>query len=224
MSKKHESLEHLKKIADRCTSEADVMEEVANLSYEEKMRMVFGTEGEKVFERIKKASVATLEFCEDHGLLNDYERQTFKRDEALGILRAVGKAYELSTESLARQELQAMSEQTQFGAKVANEINDLARELSQVLDELTHYDCLYAGILRGRQMNTHYLDDEGSCVPFTQAEINMNQARELAQHQEFNDWRRKERLKTEMVFDGTIDPLPLPEGEDALQLKIPLWK
>ena len=59
MDKVTEELEQLQAIADRCETEDDVLREVARLSPEQKMRMVYATAENQFTEDVREAALVT---------------------------------------------------------------------------------------------------------------------------------------------------------------------
>lgn len=224
MADLNDAREELQAIAERCENEDDVYREVARLKPEEKMRMVFATYADTFIEDITQASLSTIDICEAYGILNCRESMTFKRCRALGILRAVAKTYEQSSEHQARQELQAQTEHTQYGARLASDINDLARELSIIIEGLIVLDSRYGGVLQGRKHGVNFINDEGDCVGMSDAEIKASDDHTKSCAKEFDEWQRKERKLVELVAAGTIDPPDLKDGIDSRQLLLPIWK
>lgn len=224
MADLNEAREELQAIADRSETSDDIYREVARLKPEEKMRMVFATFADQFFEDINEASLLTIDICEAYGILNCTESMSFKRCRALGILRAVAKTYEQSSEQMARQELQAQDENTQYATGLSDAINDLARELDLIIEHLITLDARYGAVLLGRKQGVNFINDEGDFVPMSEEVIAANEQHKKDYARDFDEWQTKERKLVELVASGTIDPPPLKEGQDSRQLVLPTWK
>lgn len=220
----NDATEELQAIADRCETDEDVRREVARLSPEEKMKIVYSTASSELFESIKYWSVWTIDFIEANGLGNNYEAGVFQREITVGMLLALARIYEQSTESMSRAELQIMSRETEYASRLATDANDLGRLLSQVVDQIITNDMNYESVLKGRQMDVHFTDEQGNHTPFTKQEL----AKVKAQRVDANKCKRDERMHLrayhEMIFDGTLEPYKLANDMSDRQLVIPVWK
>lgn len=222
MDKINEELEELQAIADRCETEEDVFREVSRLSPEQKMRMVYGTAMAQFVEDVQETSIQTLDFCIDNGLLNDHESKTFRRDQCLGILSCIAKTYLLSTEQATRQELQCMSEYTEFASRIAGATNTAANSMIALLEKLIQLDSAYTAILTGRKMNVHFINDDGDHEPFSDQELEAKAQQAEYQQAEREKYYDSIRAAVEEVYWG-LPPRALDEEENARQLAIPLW-
>ena len=145
----------------------DLEQKIAELSKEEKDKVLWNVIVEDQYDRITTWALWTLDFLEKEGLVNNYETGTSDRKPALGMLKALAKLTSQSAATMARQELQVLSEETQFGSEIAQKISDATAEMDLIAEEIASYHCQYEAILSGRRRNIHYVDDEGSSKPYT---------------------------------------------------------
>lgn len=148
-----------------------LQEQIAGLSNEERNKVLWDLIVEDQWDRIREWSLWCIDFMDSQGLVNNHETQTSDRKPALGMLVALTKMMAMSADSMARVELQVMSEGSEFGSQVAQEISDVANNLVTDAEALATLHCAYEAVLAGRRRNVHYIDTEGKTEPFTQEEV-----------------------------------------------------
>lgn len=196
-----EANEQLLAIVERCESKEDVEREVSALSADEKMRMVYSCAVDEFFDSVKAESLGFIDWVEENHIVNDYQTGTSRRDVVMGMLSALTLMLKQSSEIQARQEMQACSEDSQFGMRIAERVNDLAVELHTLTEDIKALECHYHAVLKGRQMDCHFTDDEGTHVPYSDEELE----RKRLQRQELREWlaqQQEETKKDPRVSEG----------------------
>lgn len=141
----------------------------------ERKKNEYGIAKEVAFGRIKNEAIAAIDYIEDLGITNDYENGCANRERHLGWLQALVACYEQGSGAQSRQELQAQTEQTQFAASLADEVNELSIELRKTLDALIAYETAYLAVIYGRRQGVHYRDDLGNFTEYSPEEIYRNE-------------------------------------------------
>ena len=135
------------------------------MTQEKKMQYVYDLATEEMFEDIKLQSLRFIDYCEDTGCVNDYEAGVGKQDALVGVILIATKMLQQQAESQARHEMQAVSEESQFGMRLADSISDHAVGIHQAADHLANLTSHYAAVLRGRRMGWHFTNEFGEGVP-----------------------------------------------------------
>ena len=159
-----EAPEQMEAMAARCETAEDVKREVSNLSREDLYKLVFSSSGEDFFQSVKGHACKFLQFADDNSLINNYETGTSRRDVILGYLYAITKVLEMSTSEQARVEMQVQTEDTQYGMRLADNANNICRQLMNLSAELIENECQYNSVLFGRRAGVHFTDNDGSFV------------------------------------------------------------
>jgi hypothetical protein len=141
------------------------LSEAAQLPFKEQCTNIYPQLTEEFYNSARDQGIAFLDSCEETGLINNYQTGSSNRDVVLGILLASAKAFQLSADAQTRQEMQACSEESQYGMQIADRISDLSAELVDIVDALMVNSSHYAAVLYGRRiLNVHYIDAEGAVV------------------------------------------------------------
>jgi len=149
--------------------------EFNELPADERKKNEYGIAKEVAFGRIKNESIKAIDYIEDLGIANDYANGCANRERHLGWLQALVACYEQGSGLQARQELQAQTEQTQFAASLADEVNELSIELRKTLESLIAHETAYLAVIYGRKQNIHYQDDLGNFNEYSPEEIYRNE-------------------------------------------------
>jgi len=147
------------------------MESINALPEALKMQVVYEMSGTESFDAIKYWSLWFIDFLDQNNLINDYARGVSDRAPLLGFLLAGAKLLEQSSEDMARHELQAQTKDTQWGVELADRINDYSASIFTAIDELTTLNCNYESVLKGRQMDYHFVDKDGNGKPYSEEEL-----------------------------------------------------
>jgi len=148
-----------------CTTEAEVKQVVEAMPQAKKMKYVYDLATEEMFDAIKLQSLQFIDYCESTGCVNDYEAGVGKQDALVGVILIATKMLQQQSESQARQEMQCLSEETQWGMQLADSISDHAVAIQSAADQLATLTSHYSAVLRGRRMGWHFTDEEGNGVP-----------------------------------------------------------
>ena len=186
-----EASEQLAAIVERCETKEDIQREVEALSPEDKMRIVYQCALDEFEEAIRAEGIRFVDWLDDNGVINDYQRGCSRREPVMGMLSALSIMLKESSEIQARQEMQACSEGSEFGMRVAEKVNELAVELHDLVADLSTLEAHYHAILKGRQMDCHFTDQEGTHVPYSAEEIE----RIRLQRQELREWLAEQQEK-----------------------------
>ena len=112
---------------------------------EEQYRVLTEVYRELFFNDIKQWSAHAIDVLEAIGI-NDYESNHARIEVVLGYLHTCGLLMQQTFETQHRQELQCMTEDTQFGAQLAESIYDLSDQINKNISDLitvhTYYDAL----------------------------------------------------------------------------------
>lgn len=112
------------------------------------------------------------------------ERTSFVNDKDNGVsnLPAITALAKVSVTLLnelmakqARQEMQAMSEHSVFGMKLADQMNDLSADARDAVNNLSALSAHYQVVLAGRRAGVHYLDSEGTSKPYSEEQSKSSQ-------------------------------------------------
>ena len=198
--------EQLAAIVDRCETKEDIEREIKALNAEDKMRIVYQCALDEFEEAIRAEGIRFVDWLDDNSVINDYQRGCSRREPVMGMLYALSIMLKESSEIQARQEMQACSEGSEFGMKIAERVNELAVELHEIVADLNTLEAHYYAILKGRQMNAHFTDEEGTHVPYSDEELE----RIRLQRIEIREWReQQEKIKK--------DPHQIGEGQEVKQ-------
>lgn len=132
---------------------------------DKKMKYVYDLAVDEMFEEIKLKSVEFIDYCEDTGCVNDLERGRGKQETLLGVILIASKMLQQQAEGQARQEMQCLSEETQWGMQLADAISDHAVAIHSAADQLTTFSSHYDAVLKGRRMSWHFTNEDGDGVP-----------------------------------------------------------
>ena len=157
--------EQLDAIAERCETEEDVNREVASLSTEDKFRIIYRCALRDFEEEISDNGLGFVDWLDANQIVNDYERGCSRRQPVLGMMNALAALLVQSSAVQARQEMQSLSEGTQYGMKLAEKSNEFSVALQATLQDLIALEAHYNCVLTGRRMGVHFLDEEGTHTP-----------------------------------------------------------
>ena len=138
---------------------------VAAMPQDKKMRYVYELAVYEMFEEIKLKSLEFIDYCEDTGCVNDYERGRGKQETLLGVILVASKMLQQQAEGQARHEMQCLSEETQWGMQLADAISDHAVAIHSAADQVTTLSSHYDAVLKGRRMDWLFTNEEGEGVP-----------------------------------------------------------
>jgi len=210
-------------IADNSESTEEVWETVNSLPVELKMKIVYELRKDETFEDQKYWAIWLIDLMDQYNLVNDYTAGTSKREVVVGFLLAVAGMYSQSADLMYRAELQTQTERSQFGLSLAEQAHEYSEALTEIATGIRSIDCAYNGILKGRQCDFHFTDDEGAGVSYAAEEIEkraaINEDLERRRGKQIDDMRA-------MLSDsywGRGLPQEIEEGGTA-QLIIPLWE
>lgn len=188
-----EAKSRLKELAEGCTTPEEVRERVSQLPQDEKMQLIYATASDESFDEVKRHSLWFIDFCEKNGLINDYERGVGRQEPIVGVMLAATKMLQNQVEGMARRELQAQTESTQFGMQIANAISDRVALIQQDIEAISQLSCRYAAVLKGRQMDFDYLDDEGNGTPYSEERKLKKKLIFQEELEGFDRWREEQR-------------------------------
>lgn len=149
------------------------------------------------FEEIKRWSLWFVDFADEHGLVNDYESGCGKTAPLVGIIIAASKMLQIQSEQMARQEMQVLTEESEFGMSVSSSLADQLAIINSSADAAASLASIYRGILSCRSMDHHITDEDGSNVPFTEEEklryklMRQEQVEEVAA--DFDKWQERNK-------------------------------
>lgn len=155
----------LRLLAQECTTAAEVENLVEAMSQDKKMKYVYDIAVNEMFEEIKLKSLQFIDYCEDTGCVNDLERGVGRQESLVGVILVATKMLQQQAESQARHEMQALSEETQWGMQIADAISDHSVAIYSAADQLATLSSHYAAVLRGRRMGWYFTDEKGNGVP-----------------------------------------------------------
>ena len=154
-----------------CTTEAQVQQVVEAMPQDKKMKYVYGLAVEEMFDEIKLKSLEFIDYCEDTGCVNDLERGVGRQESLVGVILVATKMLQQQAEGQARHEMQALSEETQWGMQLADAISDHSVAIYSAADQLATLSSHYAAVLRGRRMVWYFTDEEGNGLPIDDSDI-----------------------------------------------------
>ena len=142
----------------------------------------------------------------------------------LGYLHTCGLLMQQTFETQHRQELQCMTEDTQFGAQLAESIYDLSDYINKKISDLITIHTYYDALLKHRKENSvNRLNAEGDTKPFSDEELAKQKYSARCAEEEYVQYIREQRAVLEASYWGEAAPPPLEENEDSAQLVMPLW-
>ena len=207
--------EQMQAIADRCETQEEVMREVNALDPDEKMRMVYALRTDEFFDDVKRESLHFIDWVDGNNIINDYARGCSRREPLIGMLRALAGMFAQSADVQARQELQVMDKDTQYGMQLAEDCATLGNDLVALVDQIITYSMHYQAVMTGRSMNVNYTDIEGAHVPYTPEQIAREQLMQQQAKENIRTWLREEQEKREAIASPTGD-------SEVTQLSLPL--
>ena len=148
-----------------CTTESEVQKVVESIPQEKKMQYVYELSTEEMFDAIKLKSLEFIDYYEETSCVNDLERGVGKQESLVGVILVATKMLQQQAEGQARQEMQVLSEETQFGMQLSNSISDYAAAIHSAADQLATVTSHYSAVLNGRRMGWHFTDAEGNGIP-----------------------------------------------------------
>ena len=154
-----------------CTTEAQVKQVVEAMPQDQKMKYVYGLAVEEMFDEIKLKSLQFIDYCESTGCVNDLERGVGRQESLVGVILVATKMLQQQAESQARHEMQALSEETQWGMQIADAISDHSVAIYSAADQLATLSSHYAAVLKGRRMGWHFTDEEGNGMPIDDSDV-----------------------------------------------------
>ena len=210
--------EQMQAIADRCETQEEVMREVGALEPDAKMQMVYALRTDEFFEDVKRESLHFIDWIESNHVINDHVRGCSKREPLVGMLRALAGMFAQSADVQARQEMQVMNKDTQYGMQLAEDCATLGGQLVDLVDQIITYSTHYQAVMTGRSMNVNYIDSEGAHVPYTPEHIAREQLMQQQAKDDIRSWLREEQEKREAIAspsgDSDVSQLSLPLGAD----------
>jgi hypothetical protein len=157
--------------------------------------------------------------------INDYENQRSNINLPLGFLRAGSMLLKQCFMEQCRHELQVMQEDTQYAARLTEEIYSSADKISNAVEDMILLQTYYSACLsHRRESNANLIDDDGTTVPYSEEVIMKEQLMRKESEEAWKDSVREERAELERAYMGEAPPPPLPEGYETCQMVIPLWK
>ena len=138
---------------------------IAAMSGEQKISLLYDRKKESFEKECREFGVGFVDGLTATSLINDVERGVSRREPLLGMMLASAYIYSNGTEAQARHELQTQTEDSQFGALLANEISDRAASIRHLVEECTKLESAYAAVILGRrELDIHYQSDEGDFI------------------------------------------------------------
>ncbi len=138
--------------------------------------------------KAKEEAAIAIDYVDNLGIANDETHRRGNRERLLGWMMCLATCYEMGSASQARSELQVVSEQTKFGADLANQIHSLALDIKGKVDDILHFEAAYCAVLHARKhFNTHYLNDDGENIGFSDRELEIVAKEE----RDYLDWKEK---------------------------------
>ena len=190
---------------------------------EEQYRVLTQVYRELFFNDIKQWSTHAIDILEAIAA-NGYQEARLKIEVVLGYLHTCGLLLQQTFETQHRQELQCMTEDTQFGAQLAESIYDLSDQINKNISDLITVHTYYDALLKHRKENSvNLLNAEGDTKPYSDEELAKQKYYARCAEEEYVEYIRDQRAVLEGSYWGEAAPPPLEEDEDSAQLVMPLW-
>jgi len=194
------------------------------LPEEEKLRVMTEIYRELFHQDVTDWSQAAVNVLEDLGI-NDEESYHSRLEIPLAFLRTCSVMLKYAFTEQNRQELQVLTEDTQFGADLSGAIYDDADAVVKIVEDIiTHQTYYHAVLMHRKESKTHLINEDGDTKPFTPEEIKRG---ELIEAQQTGAWRdniRKQRELLSDVYWGRAELPELPEGYTHSQGILPMWE
>lgn len=158
---------------------------------------IYNAISNSTFEDIKQWSLWFINFVDQHDLVNDQATGSGRTAPLIGVLLAASRMLQMQSETMARQEMQAVTEQSQFGMEVSSALADQLSKIYSAADAAASLMSTYKGILGCRSLEHHITDAEGNCEPYSEEEKLryklMEQERIEALVADFDQWQEQNK-------------------------------
>ena len=158
---------------------------------------VYNAISNSTFEDIKQWSLWFINFVDQHDLVNDHATGSGRTAPLIGVLLAASRMLQMQSETMARQEMQAVTEQSQFGMEVSNALADQLSKIYSAADAAASLTSTYKGILGCRSLEHHVTDVKGNSEPYSEEEKLryklMEQERIEALVADFDQWQEQNK-------------------------------
>lgn len=142
-----------------------ILTDIDKLSIADKLKVAYGLAVESNYRKGLAFASEFVMWLDGNGLANDMQSKSGRVDDLISILLATSKLIEAAMAEQARTELQVATEESQFGAELANEMHTFAMQVEKLAEDLTVDIAHYSAVLEGRRNNIHYTSDEGNNTP-----------------------------------------------------------
>lgn len=190
---------------------------------EEQRRVLTDIYRELFWSDVQSWSQDAITVLDELGV-NDYEKGRANIEIPLAFLQVSGVLLHQCFTEQHRNELQVLSEDTQFAASLSESIYDTLSEIRKLTkDVLTLQGYYHAALAHRKESNVNLLDADGNTKPYAPEVIEKEQLLAEQREQEWKERLRAQRAELERVYWGKQKPAPLEEGYDSAQLVLPLW-
>lgn len=197
--------------------------EYSKMSEEDQLRVMTEVYRELFWRSIQDWSQHAIDVIEEQGI-NDHEAGESNVQIPLAFMRTCALLLQQCFTNQHRRELQAMSEDTQFAASLAESIYDHVTEIQKLSEDVVTLQSYYSACLSHRkESKVNMIDEDGTTVPYSEEALMQE---ELIREEHEREWKkeiRKQRAELERVYTGEQEPDPLEDGYDSAQLPLPLW-
>lgn len=184
------------------------------MNEEEKLRVMTEVYRELFHKSVVDWSQEAVNVLGELGI-NDEDSYQSRLEIPLASLRTCSVMLKYAFTEKNRQELQALTEDTQFGAELSGNIYDSASSVVKLVDDIILHQTYYHAVLMNRkESKTHLLNSEGDTKPFTAEEIKRG---ELIEAQNDTAWREDVRTQRKEMSDNYWGRKALPEISDEYE-------
>ncbi len=171
------------------------------LSEDKQREYEYGVVKGLFIRKAREEAAIAIDYVDHLGIANDELHRKGNRERLLGWMMCLSCCYEMGSATQARSELQVVSEQTKFGADLANQIHSLALDIKGKMDDILHLEAAYCAVLHARKhYNTHYLNDDGESVGYSEKELEI-----LAEeNRKYLDWKEKVAEGRKRILDDIL--------------------
>lgn len=146
------------------------IESIQSMGVDERRRMVYEMAVGSSMDAENEFIRFFYQWMEDNQIGTCSATGTAKLEELISIIRVSTALLDAVTSKQARRELQHVSENSEYGMRLADAMNSAVLEMKRIADNTATLINHYSAVLEGRRQDIHFTDDEGTAVAFSDKE------------------------------------------------------
>lgn len=143
---------------------------IQSMGAEDRRRMIYRMAVDTSIDHERTFHEYMWDWIEDNQVGRNQADGSARIEEIVGMLRISTLLFERVMSQQARRELQHLSENSQYGMKLADAMSSAALQLEKLSIDVSALTSHYSAVLEGRKQDIHFTDEEGTSVPFTDEE------------------------------------------------------